>query len=732
MSGVPKDGNHPIKGVAPPPMFIYTRTLRNQPPKVRIVEPATAGQIRIRPFGNVNLTCAASGVPEPSVSWKQDGEILRSFGRQGPAANETSKSVFIQRLVENTAFVCEAINQIGSDTAKVDVVIMGRVSCFERGPGSPPENLDVNVHQNNVNMQWKQPIITNGIVTGYNIYYTTNQSLPIKKWNMIPVHSTARQTTFKLENLEEEALYYIRVAGTTILGEGVHTQTHQASTQRRTYAPEATLTPPDSKSVYMFRNNTAQKRPYSVAKYSLYAEDNALYSEYAVTCTADGYPQPKLVWYRDGQPVGFRAITDDVKSISAVLTVQNLLTSSLFQCKADNDLGSSLKEVFIEILGPGSPPNNVKYMPYSTNIALVWDKPEIPNGEITGYEIVYTLNPEDHFNNWSRVTLDNGQKEHKLTGLEPLRPYIIQIRAFNDKGHGPWTPPFVVTTGRAETPPVITLTPKQSLVAVEPGSSINLTCSADGFPQPTVLWFEGKNPVSYDSGSEITILKENILEPTVFECKATNLFGVQQKSITVDVTGPGEPPLRFTAEVKGRNVLLSWLPPRIKNGILQSFVIYYATEPNRDLSKWEVLHVPAKGADQKTPFYDAKITNMPPSKTFYFRSRAISDKGLGVVSEPLAVTTEERDYFINSEVQPGATVEVPLNGGLEAKCTATGYPPPTVTFRQNDKPMVAPRPYSNGIFLDNISGPVSLECYATSAAGTAIKTIHIFPSGTYT
>uniref|UniRef100_A0A915IMN8 Fibronectin type-III domain-containing protein n=1 Tax=Romanomermis culicivorax TaxID=13658 RepID=A0A915IMN8_ROMCU len=45
--------------------------------------------------------------------------------------------------------------------------------------------------------------------------------------------------------------------------------------------------------------------------------------------------------------------------------------------------------------------------------------------------------------------LDNDQKEHKLTGLEPLRPYIIQIRAFNDKSHGPWTPPFVVTTGRA-------------------------------------------------------------------------------------------------------------------------------------------------------------------------------------------------------------------------------------------------------------------------------------------
>lgn len=675
--------------------FTFTTELENIRPKVRLLDMDTP-RLLVEPFGAVNVTCAASGVPTPTLTWKQDGEVVRAFGRPMPWTNETAKMLLVQRLVESTAFICVANSHVGSDSIRLEVLVTG--------PGSPPENIEVMGLEGAMNIKWQEPYIANGLILGYYVHYTKNRTLPLTQWIKQDVPSIGYHNQVSVTDLDDDEIYYVRISGYTNLGEGVASQPYQTTIKRRQTPPSITLNPPESHVELKFDG------------------------DYTATCTADGYPQPKLVWYRDGQPVGFRTLTDGAKSISAVLSVENLLSPSIFQCKAENDLGMSVAEVRIDVLGPGSPPTSVKYLPYSTNIDLQWDPPEIPNGDITGYEIHFTNDSSTPLPEWSKVLTD-AQREYKLSDLQPMSTYSIRIRAFNHRGVGPFTSVLEVETGPAESLPQIKLSPDSTLLELVPGTSINITCSAEGFPEPSVSWFENGHPMAHETGSEITFMRPDVREPTTLECKATNALGTVSSIVQVDVMGPGEPPMRFMCDTRGLSIHLSWVPPRITNGKLQSFVLHHTTDPDLDLSKWQKIFVPLKNDTDFSSFYDVTLTKLSPSTTYYFRSKAVSDKGPGIMSQPVSVKTEEQDYSVSASVEPAESIELAVDDNVELKCLGHGYPRPTAVWKENDKPLSAPKFDQAILQYQSVLAPISIECHAINAAGTAIKTVHLIPAG---
>jgi len=100
------------------------------PPKVRLVPP-TSRRVMVAPGGSVNLTCASLGQPEPTLNWKQDGEIVRAFASRVESPTEPApktdgaKTVVIQRLVESTTFTCQASSGVGYDSVIVEVLVTG-------------------------------------------------------------------------------------------------------------------------------------------------------------------------------------------------------------------------------------------------------------------------------------------------------------------------------------------------------------------------------------------------------------------------------------------------------------------------------------------------------------------------------------------------------------------------------------------------------------------------------
>jgi len=81
----------------------------------------------------------------------------------------------------------------------------------------------------------------------------------------------------------------------------------------------------------------------------------------------------------------------------------------------------------------------------NTSVTITWDTPTDGGDNITGYNVwwieVGTSVPSQKVITANKVaTLD------KLT---PYTQYDIQVRAFNDKGEGPWTMPLRVTTSES-------------------------------------------------------------------------------------------------------------------------------------------------------------------------------------------------------------------------------------------------------------------------------------------
>ena len=68
----------------------------------------------------------------------------------------------------------------------------------------------------------------------------------------------------------------------------------------------------------------------------------------------------------------------------------------VFKIVAINNIGRGPPSAPVEVrtgeLPPGTAPENVRARPVSSSTTVVqWDEPSVPNGQIKGYRVYYTL-----------------------------------------------------------------------------------------------------------------------------------------------------------------------------------------------------------------------------------------------------------------------------------------------------------------------------------------------------
>jgi len=83
------------------------------------------------------------------------------------------------------------------------------------------------------------------IYQGYNIYYSTQNMLPLTIWNRTDVMPSGDYTThnYLLTNLREDETYFVRLSGYTDLGEGVVSPVYRVKTGRKQLPPTIKLEP---------------------------------------------------------------------------------------------------------------------------------------------------------------------------------------------------------------------------------------------------------------------------------------------------------------------------------------------------------------------------------------------------------------------------------------------------------------------------------------------------------
>ncbi|XP_073428323.1 receptor-type tyrosine-protein phosphatase delta isoform X34 [Dendrobates tinctorius] len=95
---------------------------------------------------------------------------------------------------------------------------------------------------------------------------------------------------------------------------------------------------------------------------------------------------------------------------------------------------------------PSSAPRNVQArMLSSTTILVQWEEPEEPNGQIQGYRVYYTMDPTQHINSWTKYNVADSQIT-TIGNLVPQKTYSVKVLAFTSVGDGPLSNEIQVIT----------------------------------------------------------------------------------------------------------------------------------------------------------------------------------------------------------------------------------------------------------------------------------------------
>ncbi|XP_029580891.1 receptor-type tyrosine-protein phosphatase S isoform X3 [Salmo trutta] len=167
----------------------------------------------------------------------------------------------------------------------------------------------------------------------------------------------------------------------------------------------------------------------------------------SVTITWDsGNPDPVSYYI-----IQYRAKTPDSKyeAVDGITTTRYSIgglypnTEYEVRVSAFNSIGQGPSSTRVEARtgeqAPASPPRNVQARIISQNTVMVrWEEPEEPNGQVKGYRVYYTMDPSQPMSLWQ---IHNVQDSTITTiqSLVPSETYTVRVLAFTSVGDGPFS-----------------------------------------------------------------------------------------------------------------------------------------------------------------------------------------------------------------------------------------------------------------------------------------------------
>lgn len=108
---------------------------------------------------------------------------------------------------------------------------------------------------------------------------------------------------------------------------------------------------------------------------------------------------------------------------------------------------------------------------------------------------------------------------------------------------------------------------------VPAGTDYSVTCSSEGRPAPRITWQDAEGRVV----SEGPVLTVKDLKTTQdLKCVAENEGGREEQDFQIYVAGPGDAPQITNIHAhKPRTIEVRWDPPKIPNGEITRYIVYY-------------------------------------------------------------------------------------------------------------------------------------------------------------
>ncbi|KAI4899272.1 hypothetical protein NFI96_029758, partial [Prochilodus magdalenae] len=292
---------------------------------------------------------------------------------------------------------------------------------------------------------------------------------------------------------------------------------------------------------------------------------------------------------------------------------------------------------------PSSPPLSVQARMLSASTMLVqWEPPEEPNGQIRGYRIYYTTDPDSQLSAWHKHNTDDSLLT-TISGLITDVTYSLRVLGFTSVGDGPPSDVLQVKTQQgvpaqpsgfeAETELDTRIMLKWLWPVQEPITKYELQYWEAGS--------ENKIHVSFNPAGSYAVegLKPDTLYKFSLAARSEVGLGVFTKPIEARTaqSTPSAPPQEVRLEsLSSTSIKVSWVAPPAasRHGAIVRYSVSYQAVNGEDTERHEVKDI---GADALSYV----LEGLEKWTEYVVCARAHTDVGPGPESAPVRVRTKE-------------------------------------------------------------------------------------------
>ncbi|XP_038571299.1 hemicentin-1 isoform X3 [Micropterus salmoides] len=670
------------------------------------VPPSIIGQVKLPENVSVvvknpvALSCEASGIPLPAITWLKDGRPIKASSSVRVLSGGRSLRLMHAAVEDAGRYTCIVSNSAGEEKKNFDLDVLVPPSIVDEGTV-----LDTKVKEK------------------HNITLTCEVS-----GNPVPEIKWLKDGQLLVPDRRNQVLShgrFLQISGAQVVDTGRYSclASNSAGDRSRHFNLNVLVSP-----------TIAGSGPDGSAE----EVTVTLSSPTSLLCEVQSYPAALITWLKDGTP--FES-SRNVRVLPGGRTLQILNAkeedSGRYTCVATNEAGETLKhyevKVYVppqinknDIPGEGLAPKEVKIKVNST-LTLECAAQAFPTPALLWYKDGQILQADDHVS----ITA-NGR--------------IVQIKHAQVSDTGRYTCVATNIAGEDEkdfdvniqVPPNFSRPGGVGGATSSPGfggdvrdvilnNPISLYCETNAVPPPTLTWYkDGQLLTSSDKvlilpgGRVLQIPRAQAEDSGRFTCVAVNEAG--EDSIQYDVRVLLPPVIRGTD---------SDLPDEV------TVLVNKTTQLE--------CHVDGNPAPKITWFKDSQPVSsdglhriMSNGRTLQVLTAQVSDTGRYVCVADNVAGSAEKSFNLNVHVPPTImgmspeAVTVVVNNFVSLTCEATGFPPPTLSWlndrgpiQANTNALIMPGGRTLQILKAKVSDGGKYSCVAMNAAGEAYKHIYL-------
>ncbi|XP_035850033.1 receptor-type tyrosine-protein phosphatase S isoform X44 [Sander lucioperca] len=331
-----------------------------------------------------------------------------------------------------------------------------------------------------------------------------------------------------------------------------------------------------------------------------------------------------------------------------------------FRVVAVNNIGRGPHSESIEAKtaeqAPSTAPRQVRGHMLSTTTAVIhWDDPEEANGQIMGYRVYYTMDSTQHVNVWEKQIV-RGSNFVTIQGLIPNKTYYIKVLAYTSVGDGPLSTDLqiIAKTGVPSQP-----TDFKGEAKSETSILLSWIAPAQTGQENQITGYElmyrkrddkEEKRISFEPTTTYLLKDLKPFTTYTFRLAARSKHGVgaytNEISAETPQTLPSGPPRKVEVEaVNSSSIKVIWRSPMPtkQHGQIRGYQVHYVRmvngEPTGQPVIKDILIDDAQWEYDDSTEHEMIITELQAETTYSVTVGAYTTKGDGARSKPKLITT---------------------------------------------------------------------------------------------